>query len=199
LGGGKTLILSNILIEFGDGVLWFIKVLIPLYVVFYLYSLVKIYNDRCGLVFITTSTCIVTILTYYLIAPFACISVPFFTLGVLMSVFKDTQGAVFLTIGSSIVLALLSYTILNESLAINSILNILFMTSLIAIFFFKKIDIKIPSIFALMTFDLYLIHNKVLMSLKNNTDSVELWLFVSLTMIVTISFYFFRTKILRLK
>jgi len=190
---------SNILIDWGDGVLWFVKVLIPLYVVFYLYSLIKIYNDRCGLVFIISSTFIITVLTYYLTGSFACISVSFFTLGVFMSVLKGTRAAIFLTIGSLIALALLSYAFLDKSLAIHSILNILLLTSLVVLLFFKKIDIKIPAIFALMSFDLYLIHNKVLMSLKDNTDSVELWLFISLTMIVTVSFYFLRTKILRLK
>ncbi len=64
------------------------------------------------------------------------------------------------------------------------------MAVLICVLSLKRIDIKIPSLLALLSFDIYLIHNKVLLSMKDNCDHVELISFVVITLLATSLFIF---------
>lgn len=71
------------------------------------------------------------------------------------------------------------------------------MAVLICVLSLKRIDIKIPSLLALLSFDIYLIHNKVLLSMKDNCDYVELISFVVITLLATSLFYLLRSRLLK--
>ena len=71
------------------------------------------------------------------------------------------------------------------------------MAVLICVLSLKRIDIKIPSLLALLSFDIYLIHNKVLLSMKDNCDYVELISFVVITLLATSLFYLLGSRLLK--
>lgn len=200
VGGGKFLYISNILIDFGDAVLWFIKALIPLYMMFYVFSIIDKYNRKWSLFFLLVSSLIIVIWISDIFAAHNSISIPFFTLGILISKFRyDKRIFLGLMFVVCIVIAIVSYLMLDNALAYHSIINSVCILILFVPLFIKSIDIKISNIFGLLSFDLYLVHNKVLMALKDNLEIVDVWIFISLSIVSTLVFLTFRNKILKIK
>lgn len=200
IGGGIRLIISNILINFGDEVLWFIKVLICLYASFYLFSIAhrlnKTLGESCLFIFATVITIIVA--KYW--APFEAVSVPFFYVGVVLSLSKELKTkSLILTSVIMCLIGLGSFIGFDKALAIHALINVACMMVLIFILSIKSLNIKIPTIIAALSFDIYLVHNKVLMTMKDNLDFVSLPLFVLFVLMATITFYFLRSRIFKIK
>lgn len=192
--------ISNIIWSFGDGVLWFIKVLIPLYVMFYAFSLINLYDGRWAVAFLIMATVLIAASVYHLLAPFECISVPFFTLGIFASRARlDRQTFLRLMTVACLLIMLFSFLLLERKLALHSILNAICIPAIFIPLFIRSYDIKIPAFSAMLSFDLYLVHNKVLMTLKDNMDMVGIWTFVGLSFIATVAFFVFRNKVLKIK
>lgn len=199
VGGGKTLVISNIFVNFGDGVLWFIKVLVFLYFLFFIYSYIRTKNKIGSILFLVLATIGSTISATYILADYTSISVPFFFLGVLLSINKKNQGVI-LAISLLIVITIVEFASYeNQALVKHSAINAFALALLILACSIRKIELRIPSVITVLSFDIYLIHNKVLMAMKANTEIVELLPFIILTIIATIGFYLFRTKLLRIK
>ena len=87
----------------------------------------------------------------------------------------------------------------DKALAIHALINVACMMVLIFILSIKSLNIKIPTIIAALSFDIYLVHNKVLMTMKDNLDFVSLPLFVLFVLMATITFYFLRSRIFKIK
>lgn len=60
----------------------------------------------------------------------------------------------------------------------------------------KKIEIRMPTFLTVLTFDIYLAHNNVLMAMKDNFEMVYLVSFIFITFVATVIFYLFRDKVL---
>lgn len=192
------LIIRDILFEFGDSVLWFVKVLIILYACFYLFCVIRQRYKKASLLFLTLAVIGAALFTGYKMYGFMTISIPFFFVGIVLSLNKQKKGLLI----SMMLLGLImisEFMIFNFNLALHNAFNVFAIALLIITFSIKNIELRIPSIMAAMSFDIYLVHNKVLMSLKNNLDVVELLPFIFLTIIATFGFYIFRTKILRIR
>lgn len=199
MGGGKALVISNIFVNFGDGVLWFIKVLVFLYFLFFIYSYIRTKNKIGSILFLVLATIGSTISATYILADYTSISVPFFFLGVVLSINKKNQGVI-LAISLLIVITIVEFASYeNQALVKHSAINAFALALLILACSIRKIELRIPSVITVLSFDIYLIHNKVLMAMKANTEIVELLPFIILTIIATIGFYLFRTKLLRIK
>lgn len=197
--GGKALFIRNILWSFGDGVLWFIKVLVPLYAIFYIFSIIYQRNKSFGLIALWSGTILLTIYVFIEMVPYEAISILYFTLGVQLSISHISKAKDLIIPGSILLIVIASsFCFLEFNLAIHSLLNAILIGLFILIFTIKRVELKIPSILAILSFDLYLTHHKVLMALKDNSGSVELWSFCILTMAVTVIFYLFRTKIIKI-
>lgn len=197
IGGGKSLILNNILIDFGDGVLWFVKVLFCLYACFYLYCFIRQKNKRASMLFLVIATIVATIVTACLMFKFQCISVPFFFLGVVLSQNKQKKGVIMTLILLATIAIVEFAAFKGDNLGWHSLIDATAVALLIITCSIREIKIRIPSVIAALSFDIYLVHNKVLMALMANTEMVELLPFVLLTITVTITFYLFRTRLLR--
>lgn len=196
-GGGKWLIVSDVLVGFGDDVLWFIKILILLYALFYLYCFIRNLNHIASNIFLIATATIATIFTVFTIGSFASISVPVFFLGIILSQHKKSIFPIMILIGS---ISLSEFIFLSSHyLVIHAFINLLAIAMIILAFSLKKIELRIPSIVTAVSFDIYLVHNKVLMTMKNNADSVELLPFIIITVVTTIGFYIVRTKLLHIK
>lgn len=197
--GGKSLIISNILISFGDDVLWFVKALIYLYVAFYLFRIIFIRNKPIGITFLCCATALITYLAYKTMGDFTSISVPIFSLGVIVSLLKHKKYSLLIVVTSLVFLFVAYWRIYDKALAIHSGLNIIFILLLLFIFSIKKIDIKMPAILGLISFDLYLVHNKVLMAMQDQFNSLNLWVYILTVAIFASSSYILRKKLLNIQ
>lgn len=199
MGGGKSLTLCNILIDFGDEVLWFVKVLIGLYALFYIYCIIRRYNRFLSTVFLIIATAGSSASVAFLMRDFQAISVPFFFLGIILSLDKEKKGVQISIVLLSLI-AIIEFATLNSlSLAVHNVIDVVAIAVLIIVCSIKYIEIRIPSFIAALSFDIYLVHNKVLMAMKANTEIVELLPFIALTIITTLGFYLLRTKMLAIK
>lgn len=193
---GRVLYACNLFVGFGDPVLWFIEVLIVLYISFYIFSCIYLRDKRLGLSFLALSTVFNTLLTAVLCGNVAAISVPLFSLGVMMSLIKNKKHAMSIIV---ILIGLLAIAYsFCKGLAIPAEINLLVIGTLILVLSIKQIDFQFPAILGVISFDLYLIHNKVLMALKDSDVFPTIWMYVLITFILTEIFYLFRTKILKI-
>ena len=196
--GSRNFVLGNILVDFGDGVLWFVGVLMALYVIFYLFCIIRAWNWKVAFLFLLIAAAVSTILTNYAIAYYASISVPFFFMGVILSLNKKTSGIKFSMILLAIIAIVEFVSFENFVLAMHNAVDVIVVATLILICSIKDMDIRLPAFITTLSFDIYLVHNKVLMSMKANSATVELLPFILLTLLATIGFHFLRKKLLKL-
>lgn len=193
------MVIRNILIDFGDGVLWFVKILFILYVIFYLFSLVYCRSQKIGMLFLLSAVIIATVSEASWVAEFKSISIPYFALGIVMSVYKTTEvRAIVLASVFLICFVVCGFACYETSIAVHSAINALLLATFIIVFSIKQWQIRFPAILGVMSFDLYIIHNKVLQSMKCNMDVAPLWMFVIITFVVTYLFYMLRTKVFKI-
>lgn len=200
IGKDNSLLISNIFIEFGDSVLWFIKVLLLLYLNFYIFSVIRIKNKNLSIIFLSITLFIVIFFVYHTFFDFQSISIPYFYLGIGVSICRYSTSKMFsFVVGVLFMVILYSLAFFNSALAFHSIFNVLALGCFIIIFSLKHIDIKVPAFIGAVSFDIYLVHNKVLMTLKNNYEVVNVGVFIILTIVITSLFYLLRTHLLSLK
>lgn len=191
--------IGNFLFDFGDEVLWFVKALFILYVEFYLFSLVYIHNHKVGIAFLITAVLLTTILEAELFAKFSSISIPYFALGVIMSIYKNRElPAILSAIAALICFAACGFFYYTSDLAAHSAANAISLGIFILILSVRQWEIRFPALLGVMSFDFYLIHNKVLQTMKLNMDVAPLWMFVLITFGVTYLFYMLRTKVFKI-
>lgn len=164
----KTLI-YNALLGGKDPVLWFVKIIIIQYIVFYIYSLIY-KNEKFGFVYLLFMTVIVCIIAYYLIGSYSYISIPIFSLGVLYSTYnyrkihiKDKYTIILVCF--AITTSISGYFTQNIIFSFHAIVNYLaILTLLLLIQKDLHINIKTRRIKQLndASFNIYLVHNKVL-------------------------------------
>lgn len=189
-------IISILRFDFGDGILWFIKVLIILYCSFFIFSVIRQRSSITGFVFLFLCALLLTYAGCF--KGYMSYSIPMFYVGIVLSVSKKIgYNAVVLSIGLLTLNLLIGLAIFGRLIPL--IVVTLVIASLIITFSSIKIDISIPAFLAAMSFDLYLVHYKVLWSLKSNIDYVPFIYYIAIAVITTVSFYLFRTKLLRLK
>ena len=198
IGGGKYLIFSNILYRFGDGVLWFIRVLFLLYAMFFVFSLLWKKHFALSITVLGILTIAISALVSHMFAPFESISIPFFPLGVFISLYKENRLCIVFSIVGLILYALIEYIFIDYALALHSIINIIGLIFLILVLFIWTIDIKLPELLTIISFDLYLVHNKVLMVMEGNTLCNVLWVFMTVVFITTACFSLLRIKLLKI-
>lgn len=195
IGEGKTFVLSNILVNFGDGVLWFIKVLMVLYATFYIFSIILKLNSVAAIIFL--AICAVTLTFLY--SPLEAISIPLFYLGVLVSFVNGKKYSTYIVLGCIFTLSIFEFIIFHKtSHASHAITNLIVITLLGLVFSMKKIDIKVPSILGLLSFDIYLVHHKVIMVMRENGEPISLLNLLLMVSITSFMFYLLRTKVFKI-
>lgn len=162
-------ILYNLLWNGQDNVLWFIKILLGLYIAFYMFTYTYRRNKSIGLTVLCAITILVCIVTYHTIGFYSYISVPLFSSGILYSIYLNDR----LTFTNPFIVILsVSCGIVGLSALINQ--NIIFMLQALANYFIILLLIMYirrtsmterpvkSKVFANISFDIYLVHNKVL-------------------------------------
>ncbi len=166
---------------------------------FYAFSCIYEHNKIAGYTTLAILTIAVTMGVYLLMHDYMSISVPLFSIGVILSTRREqSDKTLLLTIGLCLLILLCQIPFLYMELWVHSAINIFFVASIVLIFTIKNITLKIPAILGAISFDLYLVHNKVLMVLNNNMEVAPLLLFLVLTLLATSLFYLLRSKILKI-
>ena len=186
---------------FEDGVLWFVKVLLIQYLAFGLYNEIRV---RCNSIIsivsldLLTLCTIATVLLLLKMPDYCLLSIPMFTIGVLASIFNTNKAqmtGVFLILWG-LTMCLLFFC-MESSYVIHTLIvySFVFMALwLIAKFPLKK-QLPVPSIINEISFDIYLVHNKVLWTLKLLLPIVPLYYFAGLAVPFVLLFYRVRKKL----
>lgn len=128
---------------------------------------------------------------------FSIISIPVFTIGVISSLCKERSNVVWThTIVYTLFMTYFIY-VWDSAYALQTFLNWLFI--LIFLFIFSKwsVDIKTKqsSIVGIVSFDIYLVHNKVLTVLKCSDVNMNICSYCMWVAIFTCFFYFLRKSL----
>lgn len=200
-GGGNSFFYV-LFLGFGDAVLWFVKILFLLYGAFYLYAWIAVKSPRrLALSVLGLLVLMIFIYCNNRFGAFSVISIPLFYVGVIASLNKDFSRSVLLP-ASLLVSALFTFAwsaFIADSLplSLHALINHVVLAILIALFSVYTIRINTPALLGIVAFDVYLVHNKVLMLLKTHplmesSPFVFLGCFALLTVLATLCFYSIR-------
>lgn len=187
---------SVFFLNFFDSVLWFVKVILVLYIVLYIYvrlSKSRYYHIR--LLYLAIVTLCVTSLTYYMIAPFASVSVPVFTCGILVAEFNERISDKII-LYSFIVIAticLLAFWGRDNNILLHGTINYLLITLWLLMSYFCPIQIKgFPAFLTNCSYDVYITHKKVLLVMNILYSSFSLLAFMFVAILVAVVEYYSR-------
>ncbi len=192
----------DIIWGWGDGILWFVKCLLILYVEFYLYAWVrKITEKDIVRVCAIFAMCCVTFVYQYHIADYSAVSIPLFFVGVIITDFHWVNKFLSqsISIGLLIVIMFVFCLLFRENnLFIHTMLN--YFVIFIWVFFSNQYNFTIsslPKFLGPFSFDIYLTHNKCLQTMIYYMAYAPFWLFVGSTLVVSV-FLFYIRKLLKI-
>lgn len=196
MGGGNFESFNQIVNDIwwmGDDVMWFVKTLAVQYVLFYFYTLARVRFPRHR-VPILIVLCVCAFLISYRVELRHAISLPLFYSGVFIADYGRESKKYLTTLWFPIVLYCIMLGICywgrHDMMTFHIMFNYIFILPILVFFAYFRIAMpKIPSWIGGTSFDVYLVHNKVLMSLRYFLGAVPLWAFAVVTLIATIIFY----------
>ncbi len=187
---------SVFLLNFFDSVLWFVKVILALYIVLYIY--VRLSKSRyyyIRLLYLALVTWCVTALTYYMIAPFASVSVPVFTCGILVAEFNKriSDKIIFYSFTVIAIICLLGLWGRDNHILLHGVINYLLIILWLLVSYFFSIQIKgFPAFLTNCSYDVYITHKKVLLAMNILYGSFSLLTFMFIAILVAIIEYYSR-------
>ena len=201
------LIISDLLWGFKDPVLWFIKSLILLYGSFYLSTLFLKKNKTLSLTVLWTGTVVTCIISYFSNGTFGLNSIsgiPLFAVGVLTSLWSSRK---LMRLHPALIALLASFIAVSFTMSFfprfgpnlaHVIADYAVVATIIMVFSRWQPVIKIPALFSLITFDIYLVHFKVLTVMKEVTPTLPIAIFIIATLLLSLSLYLLRTKLIKI-
>ena len=202
--GGESLtldLLNGVLWNFNDEVMWFVRAIIILYLLFEIYvqvGLLLIVYKRGILLQQVLLATLVPLGIWLTDTGFVHgLSVGFFFLGVLLAVDKVTSSSwVMLKTSAFVSFSVVCTFLLNNGISVrlNDWLHLAFNVLFFLVFIFvcSRMEIKLPKMpmwCATCSYDIYLVHNKALSFLSNSYTIIPLWNFVGMTTLFTVLFY----------
>ena len=190
----------DIIWGWGDGILWFVKCLLILYVEFYLYTWVrKITENNIVRVCAIVAMCCVTFVYQYHIADYSAVSVPLFFIGVMITDFHGVNKVLSKSIGIGLLVVIMSvFCILfrENYLFIHSMIN--YFVIFIWVFLSNQYNFTIsslPKFLGPLSFDIYITHNKCLLTMTYFLTCTTFLLFSCSTIAVSLLFYNLRKSL----
>lgn len=202
-----SLIISDLLWSFKDPVLWFIKSLILLYGSFYLSTLYLKKNQTLSLTVLWTGTVITCIISFFSNGTFGLNSIsgiPLFSVGVLTALWQSRK---FMKLHPALVALFISFIAVSLTMSffprffpnlVHVIADYAVVATIIIVLSKWQPVVKIPALFSLITFDIYLVHFKVLTVMKDVTPTMPIAIFIIATLLFSLSIYFLRTKLIKI-
>ena len=186
-----------------DNILWFVKILIFLYITFYILTTIK---AKTYLSIITSFTLTIGICWFAIEAFgwYAVISIPAFWIGVITSMYNNKaikKSNIYIYILTFFIIESAILFNVSRSLLIHSTINYAILVCMIIFFSKIKCDIpntKIIGILGIISYDIYLVHGKVLMYMTQACQTVVLHEFIMISLLLSVSLYIIRTKLLNI-
>lgn len=189
-------ILINVFWGWGDSVLWFVKSLLYLYVLFYIYSFIrlKINNDFIKIISLGILAFLSFIFQYYSLTPWSAISIPCFYIGIFIAEYNRIKSFFSILIFINLSILIYIYFFCNKSLLISASINyiVLFIWNTLSIKYIIQISI-LPKWVGKLSFDIYLTHMKCLKVLLLFYPYVHFGVFMSCSIISAYLFYRLRS------
>lgn len=201
------LILNDLLWGFKDPVLWFIKSLILLYAFFYLSTLLLSKKQSKGLIILWCGTLITCVVSYFSNGDFGLNSIsgiPLFAVGVIAALWPERKSK---RLQPALIPLLFSFMAVSLTMSffprfVPNMAHVLadyaVVATIILIFSRWQPTIKVPAIISLITFDIYLVHFKVLTVMKEVTPAMLIVIFIAAALLLSLSLYFLRTKLIKI-
>lgn len=193
-------ILYDLFWGFRDVVLWFVKILIFLYAIFYSFTTILKKGHRyIANMLLITLLVFSTFLAYKVDYPF--ISVPLFGIGIYSSMFKQKRVIGFPVCMVLIILygilGAICQLLISSANTAHMILNAVIMIPIFSIFKYKTTPppIRLKNSWVVATFTIYIVHFKVLVFLTNQYGHITIWSYILSTCIVTIIITYLRKLI----
>lgn len=201
------LVISDLLWGFKDPVLWFIRVLILLYASFFLSTLWLSSQNGLGLMILWIGTIATCCFSYFTNGSFGLNSIsgiPLFAVGVVTALwgkdgFKNVHPAMIALVASfAAISTMMSFFPRFVPNVAHVMADYTVVATIIMIFSRWRPTFKFPPLLALLTFDICLVHFKVLTVMKVVSPSMPIAFFIAATLFLSLALYFLRTKLIRL-
>lgn len=188
-------VISSILIinsnggSYFDGTLWFIKVLLLLYIVFYISSLLKKKEVRlCVLAMLILG---VVLIVSCCMNTWMAISVPLFFIGVVMADCPSYISKHFLVFSMSYLsVCVVCVLLIADALIIHGAINYVVVLVMIAIAYFVNIRlVGTAAILGALSFEIYLTHNKARLLSFALWEHPSIWMYFLIITVFTILFH----------
>ena len=168
---------------------------------FFLYGYTKTKTKTImSILFLIITTILLTVFVGALSAPSHAMSIPFFTIGVVAADYgqiisdKLKQARVLIPLVALAMILIVVFK--HRSLTIFIALNyFVVLAILLFVSFFEVKILGVPTWVNQYSFDVYLTHKKVLVATSVFTPFVTLWVFLILTAIVSMGFYWIRIRL----
>ena len=194
--GEQHSFLYNLFINFGDPVFWFVQVLLWLYAGFYLFTLIYAHRPAVALIFLSAFTIIVAIVTYHWHVPVLSAPVPFFTIGVITSLVKDKKYGLWIMIDLLAIILAVDLPIYDIHTTLRIMFNLVLIATILVVFSVRRIDLRIPPLLAAVSFDIYLVHFKMLMMRTFDDSLRDIAIYTAALISCTLLIYYIRTSLL---
>lgn len=185
---------------FSDGVLWFVKAIMICYILFRVYLLFRGISRKAGFVSLVIGTSIVYALVYYYFADWAAISIPLFSVGILLADYNQKISALFKSWWILLIVLLLTifYFLLyllgvtEGELYLKALFNWYVIITVLMLCLRLTITLSIPRWMGDFSYDIYITHNKVINYLKPLYSYVGFWRFSFFAVLIASLFYLLR-------
>lgn len=195
--------LSRVAWGWFDGILWFIQILIVLYFLFFLYKEIdKKLNSMHSFIALFIICLIGVTFGMIYFEDYMAIAVPAFFIGIAVSRFSEITSQLlrnhiilFLSVLPTVILI---WAFKDNNLLLRNIFFYYVIFILLALCAHNfGLKFKVPGFIIKTSFDVYLIHYKVLIILGGWFEIIPFWQFIFFTIVATFLFYNFRNYIFK--
>lgn len=179
-----------------DGTLWFVKVLLLLYIAFYISTLLK--KKKVRLCVLALLIIVVALFVACFMNAWMAISVPLFFIGVVIADSPSYISKHFLVF-SILYLAVCAACVLliADPLIIHSVINHVVVLAMITISYFVNFRlVGVAAIVGALSFEIYLTHNKARILSFALWEHPSIWMYFLIMTVFTILFHYIKKVVL---
>jgi len=130
--------------------------------------------------------------------------IPLFSVGVISALYNDKFyrcfNIAFIPLIISLIILSIAFLYYPRFIANigHSIVDYAMVSTILMVFSIFKPSLKLPTVLGAITFDIYLVHFKILEIFKASDLDLSIAAFLAVTAVVSIGFYLLRTRLLKL-
>lgn len=190
-------VFESFILSFYDPVLWFVKIIILFYVLLYAYKKINHSIKSKKTLTLILFTVFSTIFVRYTIDTFASVSVPAFYIGVYTAENPSMSKTSFFKYTFTVILiCATSLMFVGDFLmGVHGGISIVVLLFLVYMLSYCEMTMCCPKFCGDMSYDVYLVHNKVKILTLYFAHDLSLFFFILCTAICTVAFWWIRHKV----